>query len=559
MARGAALQDRLLGLLGGSVDGRATLVGTMLRRSPSEETSYWLQLLVSVGIATLGLAVGSAAVVIGAMLIAPLMGPIVGLAMGLATGSPFLVLRSAGRLALSVAAGVGGAAVITALLPFHEINAEIAARTSPTGLDLLTAAFCALAGVYAALRPSTDTAATAAGTSIGISLVPPLCASGYGVGTLGWSVAGGAALLFLTNMVAIVVVGTMAFLAAGFNQVDVRAIEAGELSSHGRDARIARALSRPLARVFASRWGSPLRFLMPFILLAAVYVPLRRALNEVAWEVRVRAAIRDTIAAEPQRVVQSRARVEHHGVDVTVVIIGTPADAQVARSRMDAEIRQVSGIVPRLEVMAVADAEHFQTDISPVGEALAPLTAEQQLTRIQVQIRTSVERAWPSTSAGLPLVVEMGTSGEGPLRLRVVHLGPPLGADASEVLERSVGGDMGRAVTLTDVAVPSAELTTAEGDLAFVAHVASAARATAAVGAVNVCVLKPPPTPVEDGGRRPDSDIELGRAIDDALAVHPRVSTSAGTAWTVHFVNGSCPTVQDAGALDAGDAAEADQ
>ena len=549
MSRVAALQDRLLGLLGGSIDGRDALVGAMLRRTPSEETSYWLQLLVSVGIATLGLVVGSTAVVIGAMLIAPLMGPIVGLAMGLATGSPFLVLRSTGRLALSVAAAVGGAAVMTALLPFHEVNAEIAARTSPTALDLLTAAFCALAGVYATIRPSTDTTATAAGTSIGISLVPPLCASGYGVGTLGWSVAGGAALLFLTNTVAIVVVGTVAFVAAGFNRVDVGTIEGGELSSHGNDAKIARALARPLAHVFASRWGSPLRFLMPFILLAVVYVPLRRALNEVAWEVRVRAAIRDTIAPEPQRVVQSRARVEHHGVELVVVIIGTADDAEAARSRMDTEIRQIAGVVPRVEVMAVADAEHLQSDVPPVGEALAPPTPEQQLSRVQAQIRASVERAWPSTSAGLPLVVEIGTADTGPLRLRVVHLGSALAADATETVERSVGGDVGRQVTLIDVAVPPEELTRADGDLAFVARVASAARATAAVAAVKVCVVEPSRAPREDAGASP-GDGELDRAIDDALAVHPRVSTSPGEAWTVRFVTGSCPT-SDGGAPDA--------
>src|SRR5689334_15383040 len=162
------LQDSLVRLLGNSVEGRAPLVTGMLRRDASEATSYWLQLVVSIGIATLGLVVGSTAVVIGAMLVAPLMGPIVGLAMGLATGSPFLVLRASGRIAISVVLAVGGAAIITLLLPFHELNAEIAARTSPTVLDLVTAAFCALVGVYASLRPGSDTAATAAGTSISI-------------------------------------------------------------------------------------------------------------------------------------------------------------------------------------------------------------------------------------------------------------------------------------------------------------------------------------------------------------------------------------------------------
>ena len=135
------LQDRLLRLLGGQNSTRPAVVATMLARDPQETTSYWLQLSVSVGIATLGLTLGSAAVVISAMLVAPLMGPIVALAMGLASGSPFLVLQSAIRVAVSIATAVAGAAMITTLLPFHQINAEVTARASPTVLDLLTAAF----------------------------------------------------------------------------------------------------------------------------------------------------------------------------------------------------------------------------------------------------------------------------------------------------------------------------------------------------------------------------------------------------------------------------------
>jgi hypothetical protein len=73
------LQDRLLHLLGTHVDERPALVAGMLERNAHEATSYWLQLVVSIGIATLGLVVGSAAVIIGAMLVAPLMGPIIAL------------------------------------------------------------------------------------------------------------------------------------------------------------------------------------------------------------------------------------------------------------------------------------------------------------------------------------------------------------------------------------------------------------------------------------------------------------------------------------------------
>jgi uncharacterized hydrophobic protein (TIGR00271 family) len=553
------MQDGLVRVLGNSVEGRSPLVANMLHRNASEATSYWLQLVVSIGIATLGLVVGSSAVVIGAMLVAPLMGPIVGLAMGLATGSPFLVLRSAGRIGLSVIVAVGGAAMITLLLPFHELNAEISARTSPTVLDLITAGFCALAGVYASLRPGSDTAATAAGTSIGISLMPPLCASGYGFGTAAWPVAGGAALLFLTNLVAIVVVGTVAFVASGFNRVELAAIEREELSGEGKDAPIARALALRLSRLFESRWGSALRFLMPLALLAAVYVPLRRALDEVAWEVRVRAAVRKSLGQVQSRVVQTRIHVERHGVEVVVVLLGKTDDADATRTRMTAEIRQVSGVVPHIEVLAVPDANAFagleSTLVKPHllgGLSVAPLpTPNEQLNAARARVRTAVEGFWATAAAGEPLAIDIGTAELGALRIRVVHLGAPLNADGAETLRHAIESSLGRDAQLVDVAVPLAEVTRQEGDLQLVQKVASGIRATAGIPEVSVCVARPAGS---GRGRRPaPADVKLARALDEMLAIHPRVTSTNDGEWRVRFVRGTCalPTPPDAGTPDA--------
>ncbi len=541
-------QDRLLHLLGNTQEGRAPLVASMLRRDASEATSYWLQLVVSVGIATLGLVVGSTAVVIGAMLVAPLMSPIVGLAMGLAAGSPFLVLRSAGRIGLSVLVAVGGAALITRFLPFYELNAEIAARTSPTVLDLITAGFCALAGVYASLRPGSDTATTAAGTSISISLVPPLCASGYGLGIMAWPVAGGAALLFLTNLVAIVVIGTVAFVAAGFNRVDVLALERAELEDNTDGARLAKALARRLSSLFESRILGPLmRFLMPFALLAAVYVPLRHALDEVAWQVRVRAAVRESIAREPLRVVQSRVRVERRQVEVVMVVLGKTEDAERSRARLDAELRELSGVTPRLEVLAVPDAnaiaglESSLLTARPLEAVIAstPPPPNEQLDAATTRVRSAFAQLWPSDASGEPLVIDLGTAAEAPLRIRVFHLGPPVAADTLETLRRAVGKELAREVIVADVALPSAPLTRAEGDLAFIARVAAATSAASSVPGLNVCATRP----AEPDRRRRVSpaDRDLALALEPLLARHPNVAFVTGEAWSVLLTSASCP------------------
>ncbi len=56
---------------------RKTEIYVQLSKSATlTDVVYWLQLLFSAGIATLGLVLNSSAVIIGAMLISPLMGPI---------------------------------------------------------------------------------------------------------------------------------------------------------------------------------------------------------------------------------------------------------------------------------------------------------------------------------------------------------------------------------------------------------------------------------------------------------------------------------------------------
>jgi len=544
------LQNRLLRLLGGRVSERAKLVSSMLKRDSSETTGYWLQLLVAVGIATLGLVIGSTAVVIGAMLIAPLMEPILALAMALAAGSPFLVLRSSSRIVASIVAGVGGAALITLLVPFHELNVEIAARASPTVLDLLTACFCALAGVYSALHPGATVAATAAGTAIGVALVPPLCVCGYGLGTWDRNIAGGAALLFLTNLVAIVVVGSVAFLAAGFNRVDVVGLEAAELSREGQANTLGRRLGARLSTLFASRWGPVLRFLMPFVLLAGVFVPLRRALDEVAWQVRVRQQVTAAIAAEPLRVVESRVRVERQSVDVVLVALADMDQAEKAKDRLDDEVRRIAGVVPRVEVLAVPDAEAFEGLRAAMGSGTPreaqvvvappppPPDPATQIDAVRARVREALAPFWPENTAGPALSIELRATE--PRELRIVHLGEPLGPAARESVQRSVEQALECEVRVIDVAIPGAPLTRDgdDGDLGFVAALASGLRAAEGIPELRVCVEAP--VPPKKGRWRPRAEVAFSAAVDGLLAANGQVRRREADDWRVRFTRSAC-------------------
>src|SRR5690606_30647119 len=88
----------------------------------------WAVLILSGAIATLGLALNSSAVVIGAMLVAPLLSPVMGLALALAAGDGRLAIQTGAIVIGSTAAVVATGAFLTAVLPFQTITLEIAAR-----------------------------------------------------------------------------------------------------------------------------------------------------------------------------------------------------------------------------------------------------------------------------------------------------------------------------------------------------------------------------------------------------------------------------------------------
>lgn len=552
-----AQQDKLSTLLGCKPEERPSVVADMLQRSPSESTGYWLQLVVAAGIATLGLVLGSTAVIIGAMLIAPLMGPIVGFGMGLAVGSPFLVLRSGSRVLVSVFVVIGCSALLTRLLPFHELNSEISNRTTPTVLDLITAAFCAMAGVYATMRRSGDIATTAAGTSIGISLVPPLCTSGFGVGTLSWTIAGGAALLFLTNLVAIVFVGTLAFALSGFHRETVHTVEAS-IMAETHDSPIILHLARRLGDWFKGPW---LRLLMPLALLSTVYIPLRTALDEVVWEIRVRGEARAAVARLPNRVIESRVRVERREVEVVVVLLGTASDAESARQSLSASLLQAGGVIPRIEAMAVPDAAAFAGLEAAIRKPVLPIkppepSIGESVDSARALLRRLVYQHFPEESAGKMLSLNEDLIGD-TIRLEIIHLGAPLGTGGLSILAKVLEKELEKPVQVHEIAFPLGEQVLEGGDkTAWLTEIPQLIVASKRIPALSVCVVQPKLTmngsktkntkdlPAATSETNTATAIMISAMLDSLLAGHPRASVAVveGASFQIRFVEGDCPS-----------------
>ena len=174
---------------------------------------FQIMMVLSSGLASLGLLADSTAVVIGAMLVAPLMGPLIGAGFGLAQGNLRLFRKSITVALYALLVGFAVSVAMGLLNPGFEPSLEIEARGSPDVLDLGIAVISGFIAAYALGRPGV--ANTLAGVAIAAALVPPLCVVGIGLTNDQPAVAANSAILLLTNLVAIILSAGSAFLFIG--------------------------------------------------------------------------------------------------------------------------------------------------------------------------------------------------------------------------------------------------------------------------------------------------------------------------------------------------------
>ncbi len=287
-----------------SLDRRAE-VQVQLREMSEPDFDYFLLVALSSTIATLGLITNSAAVIIGAMLVAPLMSPILGVGLASVTGDSVLYRHAVSALLRGFLFAVAVALLLTLsseFMPFNpilnptdELPIEILARTRPSPFDLGVAIAGGLAAAYALAQPQLSAALP--GVAIATALMPPLCTVGIGVALGNWPVAGGSLLLFVTNLAAIAFAGVLTFLGLGFRPV-------GE--SRNKQRRIPRSLMVSAA-------------LVALLLIPLVYVS-DQFVRQGREEVLIREAVRTAVTSYGAELVSvdTRRTVEGLRLDLTV-------------------------------------------------------------------------------------------------------------------------------------------------------------------------------------------------------------------------------------------------
>jgi len=208
-------------------------IATEMKAASFPTISFCALLALSCAIATFGLLANSAPAIIGAMIIAPLMTPIMGLSYGIVQASWSQIMRSFITIFLGVAVVIGISFLIARFVEIKIAGTEMLSRAFPSLLDLGVAMASGAAGAYSLSRESIRN--SIAGVAISVSLVPPLAVAGIGLAlgrkatadiglsfkdiglfSGGTDIAVGAIVLFLTNLVAILVLAGIVMTLHGY-------------------------------------------------------------------------------------------------------------------------------------------------------------------------------------------------------------------------------------------------------------------------------------------------------------------------------------------------------
>ena len=265
-------------------------------------------LCLSTAIASLGLMLNSAAVVIGAMLVAPLMTPMIAAGLGLVQGNPILARESVRTVVLGFFVALAIGVILGLVTPLQVPTEEMRARFAPNLLDLMVALLSGMAAAYATARPGLSEALP--GVAIAAALVPPIATAGVSLSLGDMTGARGAAALFGTNLVAIVLGAAMTLYCIGCR------------GKKGKSS----------VRLWASR------ALLGLLLTAAVIsIPLGSVLfssgqsSEVSSELR--AALAEVVEKEQGALVSVALRRDDRGAALDVVVSASePATTRQART-----------------------------------------------------------------------------------------------------------------------------------------------------------------------------------------------------------------------------------
>lgn len=176
---------------------------------------FFILVLLSVLIATIGLALDNAAIIIGSMLVAPFLYPILSLGVSIVLADFELLRRSVNILIKSILLAVIISTLFTFFLDIpQDYNVEIISRSKASLPYLYVAIAAGAAASFSVVNRKLHEYLI--GVAVSVAVLPPLAAVGIGFGTFAFGLAFGALQLFFVNLLGVVSASLVIFSLMGF-------------------------------------------------------------------------------------------------------------------------------------------------------------------------------------------------------------------------------------------------------------------------------------------------------------------------------------------------------
>jgi hypothetical protein len=166
----------------------------------------------------------------------------------------------------------------------------------------------------------------------------------------------------------------------------------GRVFSHG-----------PLERIVSKGGRLPWRIVMILTLLAAISVPLRRALLQVTIETRTRGAVQEELKrlAPPDTIVSQQVSIVKEGIIIGLISTRPILDARVAEARQD--LMRRTGLDVQISVEAVASRRELAAIMERLNRSVPETAKEKTLGEMQKdlldRVRPALQGIWPSSDA----------------------------------------------------------------------------------------------------------------------------------------------------------------
>ncbi|MFP4661076.1 MAG: TIGR00341 family protein [Halanaerobiales bacterium] len=174
---------------------------------------YFLLVVFSAIISSLGLLLDNVAVIVGSMIIAPVLGPILAITIGIVLGDIKMVRKGISAEILAVITAVLVGAIFGLLFPNVGITDSLRVRMYPTIADLIIAMAAGGAGAYSLVKGQLESGLV--GVMIAASLIPVMSTMGIGISLGQSNMILGAGLLLAGNYLSLLLANIIIFYFEG--------------------------------------------------------------------------------------------------------------------------------------------------------------------------------------------------------------------------------------------------------------------------------------------------------------------------------------------------------